>query len=394
MIKKFGQYFTKNTVLQNKVVSFILNNPSEILEPSVGRGDLIFSTLSSFPSVLVDCFEIDEKINLINKNSQINLKYCDFLEEQITKKYKTIIGNPPYVKTSRGNLYIDFIEKCVNLLDTDGELIFIIPSDFFKLTSASSLISFMLENGHFTHLYRPNNESLFESASIDIIIFRYQKTLSQSDIVQYSEGYPTESQSEMRICHSNGIITLSPINEIQSTQYHVHDFFDVYVGMVSGKDSIFKNESLGNIKVLTDENTYSNFIFTESFPSNDKDIDNYLCSNKEELLDRKIKKFNEKNWWSWGAPRNIKIIKKSFGLNCIYIKTLTRAKNVSFIGNVEYFGGSLILLVLKSNFSYINLKKINKYFNSEEFKFNYTYANRFKIGHKQICNSIIPKKYL
>ena len=39
--KHFGQYFTKNVDLQKKVYEFIHNNPETILEPSVGRGDLV-----------------------------------------------------------------------------------------------------------------------------------------------------------------------------------------------------------------------------------------------------------------------------------------------------------------------------------------------------------------
>ena len=63
--------------------------------------------------------------------------YGDFMKQTITKTYKTIVGNPPYVRTKKGNLYIDFTEKCYNLLDDNGELIFIVPSDFLKLTCAS-----------------------------------------------------------------------------------------------------------------------------------------------------------------------------------------------------------------------------------------------------------------
>lgn len=43
---KLGQYFTKNLQLKNKVYDFILNNPTTILEPSVGRGDLVDYVLS------------------------------------------------------------------------------------------------------------------------------------------------------------------------------------------------------------------------------------------------------------------------------------------------------------------------------------------------------------
>ena len=104
-----------------------------------------------------------------------NVIYEDFIEADVKKKYKTIIGNPPFVRTTTGNLYIDFIEKCYNLLLNNGELIFIIPSDFFKLTSASKLLNIMITNGTFTHIYHPHNENLFENASIDVIVFRYCK---------------------------------------------------------------------------------------------------------------------------------------------------------------------------------------------------------------------------
>ena len=39
--KKLGQYFTKNEILQDIVYKLILNSPNKILEPSVGRGDLV-----------------------------------------------------------------------------------------------------------------------------------------------------------------------------------------------------------------------------------------------------------------------------------------------------------------------------------------------------------------
>lgn len=108
------------------------------------------------------------------------VNYTDFLGDDISIKYETIIGNPPYVKKEKGNLYIDFIEKCYSLLENNGELIFIVPSNFTKLTSASKLINVMLETGNFTHFIYPNKENLFLNASIDVMVFRYCKTLKLS----------------------------------------------------------------------------------------------------------------------------------------------------------------------------------------------------------------------
>ena len=35
------------------------------------------------------------------------------------------------------------------------------------------------------------------------------------------------------------------------------------------------------------------------------------------------------------------------------------------------------------------LQHITHYLNSDDFKKNYTYSGRFKIGHKLLCNSLL-----
>ena len=48
---KLGQYFTTNIELQNKVYEFILNKPSNILEPSIGQGDLVVFIKEKIPKL-------------------------------------------------------------------------------------------------------------------------------------------------------------------------------------------------------------------------------------------------------------------------------------------------------------------------------------------------------
>ena len=167
-----GQYFTTHIELKQKVFDFILNSPSNILEPSIGQGDLVAFVTEKIPNIIFDMYEIDRNIELLDKIQKDKVVYGDFMKQTITKTYKTIVGNPPYVRTKKGNLYIDFIEKCYNLLEDNGELIFIVPSDFLKLTSASALLNVMMMHGTFTHIYHPHNEKMFENASIDVIVFR------------------------------------------------------------------------------------------------------------------------------------------------------------------------------------------------------------------------------
>ena len=372
--KEHGQYFTKDISLQNKVYEFVKNNPKVILEPSCGAGHLV----NNYPNKKTnfDCYELDETIDFLIDIKTIT--FGDFLKQEIKKKYKTIIGNPPYVKTSKGNLYIDFIDICVDLLKKEGELVFIIPSDFLKLTSAIKTINKMLDNGHFTDIYHPHDEHLFENATVDIIVFRYVKTKNKDNKIQYND-------KEMYINANNGIITFSD-NEFTNSKL-ISDLFNVYVGMVTGREKIYKNEDLGNFKMLNGEDKIDNYIFIKEYPSNDDKINKYLEDNKEQLMKRKIRKFNEDNWFEWGAPRNISKIEDNFDKKCIYVKNLTRNEKVAFKGNVNYFSGGLIMLLPKKED--INLDEITDYLNTEEFKQNYTYANRFKIGQKQLLNGII-----
>ena len=66
---------------------------------------------------------------------------------------------------------------------------------------------------------------------------------------------------------------------------------------------------------------------------------------------------------------------------------MTRQKEVAFKGKVQYFGGSLLCLIPKTD--KVDLDKVIKILNSEEFQENYKYAGRFKIGQKQVCNIIL-----
>ena len=372
--KEQGQYFTKDITLQNKTYEFVKNNPDVILEPSCGAGHLV----SNYPNkkTKFDCYELDENIEFIIDREDIH--FGDFLEQTIEKKYKTIIGNPPYVKTSKGNLYINFVDRCVDLLQDDGELIFIIPSDFLKLTCATNTITKMIENGNFTHIYHPHNENLFENATVDVFIFRYVKTTIHTNKIIHND-------EDMFINVSNGIITFSETDTMNSKK--ISDMFNVYVGMITGKESIYKNKELGNFKMLNAKDKIEKYIFIKEYPTPDEKINKYMNDNKEILMSRRIRRFNEKNWFEWGAPRNITTIEGNLGKECIYVKNLTRNKEVAFKGEVTYFGGSLLMLLPKEETD--NLDEIVEYLNTDCFKKNYTYSNRFKIGQKQLLNGIL-----
>jgi adenine-specific DNA-methyltransferase len=232
--------------------------------------------------------------------------------------------------------------------------------------------------GSFTDFLFPHDESLFEEAAVDILVFRYEKGLLQKT---------TQLNNKTMLCNiSNGIITFSD-KEIKGTA--LSTLFDVYVGLVSGKDEVYKNP-MGNITILNDKDKLDKYIFVKTYPSNIVDIDTHLKLHKSQLLDRRIKKFNEKNWFEWGAPRNIKTIEQNLGKPCIYVRNMSRSQTVAFIDKVQYFGGSLLCLIPKQTTTPVQIKSTVEFLNSNELQKDYIYSGRFKIGHKQVCNIVLP----
>lgn len=379
--KSLGQYMTVADDLQQFVYTNI-RNTGPLLEPSFGRGHLLKKILESNPDYPMVCCELDASLKpIVSFNEYQTILYGDFLAHDFgDRRFKTIVGNPPYVKHISGNIYLQFIEKCYRLLDIGGELIFIVPSDFIRLTSAAKLIQEMYQHGQFTDWYFPHDEHLFEDANIDVVVFRYTRIVA-----------PIQEQCMMNgqsmFCNMrNGILTFS---NLRAKGTPLSDMFNVYVGMVSGKEDVFR-VPFGTARILTDKDTIHNYIFTTKFPTDSPEINTHLLLHKTELMERKIRKMTESNWFEWGAPRNILAMDQHEGQQCIYIRNLTRKAEIAFKGCVRRFGGALLCLIPKTAMSHQQMDSIVLYLNSEEFKKEYIFSGRFKIGHKQVCNILLP----
>ena len=415
-MKELGQYFTKNESLLKNLKEFIKNKPKQILEPSIGEGHIIDylkkDPNQTFQNTEFIMIEIDKNLIPLSSINKEEIHYVDFLEYNPNQKFQTIIGNPPYVKKKgKPNLYVEFIKKCVNLLENNGELIFIIPSDFFQLTSSAKLINQMMSQGKFTHIYHPNKENLFEEASIDVLIFRFQKIENINQNISNEIKTNIIYNNEMKyVNNNNGSLTFSSAyqnsihnsnqnnkNQIKLQNIKVGDYFEVYVGMVSGNEKLLKNSTYGNIEILTGENNIEKYIFLTNYPTENKNLNEYLELNKEELKQRKVRKIDDTNWFEFGLPRNKKHIDKIIykyndkiinnKTKCLYMYNLTRKKEVCFQSHVQYFGGNLLILIPKQE---INLEETMNYFNSNEFKEQYMFSNRFKINHKNLKECYVP----
>lgn len=363
--RNLGQFFSPKKLV-DKCISLIQNHSGRLLEPCCGK--LAFKECLNDKSVFI---EIDER--LIEDERILNM---DFFDYPIEEKFDTIIGNPPYVDNKffsvshetklkiEANLYLHFIEKCFNHLKNNGELIFIVPREFIKLTSARRINQALIDNGTITHFYDYGDEKLFSEASPNICIFRYEKN---------NFSYKTKTfNGEKHLLIKDGIISFSNTLRVRS----LGDFFDIKVGAVSGKDDLFVCDS-------GDE-----FVFSQTAKTGElkkmiyERYDIKLEQYKEILINRKIKKFDEKNWWSWGRSVNFRENESRIYVNC-----KTRNKQPFFLSECKKWDGSVLALFPKIP---LNLEKIKDRLNTLDWEeMGFVSGGRYLFAQKSLKEAMV-----
>lgn len=337
---KFGQYFTPKIVAEFMVSLAQINSNSKVLEPSCGEG-VFLEVLQEKGVRHLDAYEIDTELG-----RQFDfIKYESFVTAKCSTSYDLIIGNPPYIRwknledslkdelashplwTKYFNslcdyLYI-FILKSIELLNENGQLIFICPEYWMNTTHSISLRNYMVENGYFECIYHFNETPIFNNATVSVVVFKYiksQRKPSKIEVVKYYKNKALTPEILEQIQNKNTTHQdikrfvapqfekdkrwlLSDINEIKkierfekscSTQVQIeHNLFDQKVtssyptigdicdignGMVSGLDKAFQL----NVEVLNEKeetNTIQVIKAKNLTPYLYKDITKYIFVN-------------------------------------------------------------------------------------------------------------------
>ena len=361
---KEGQYFTKSSHVQDVMYSFIFNNPSCILEPCVGRGDLVQYVQSKI-DVKFDCYEIDNTLPFVIPKEDIT--FCDFLTVTSKKKYKTILCNPPYYESCK------FILKCVEMLDYKGELIFIIPFSFFHSPESRHVLQKLYKKGRITHLMYPDNKNLLEGIELDIIICRFYNQSAWSHEIWYNRT----SQYAYLI---NGYLQITSYPLSTTNIPKIKDVFDCYMGCECGYPDIFKHFHLGNVYMRNISGELSPYILAKQFPTENKHINTYLSSVKKKLK----KRTDDKKWYKWKDTTNLDIMGKYEGGACIYIRLNSKTNVIAVKGYVNYFENNVMMLLPTNN--KIKLKEAVQYFNSKHFVNSFRTITRYIIDPELFKN--------
>lgn len=332
-VAALGQVFTPATIVGQMLA--LLQNTGRVLEPSCGDG-AFFARLPAKRRVGI---ELDARHCPAGALNQ------DFFAYPTSEQFASIIGNPPYVRyqdipadtralldgehfDGRSNLYLFFIEKCLRHLQPGGELVFITPRDFLKATSAVRLNALLYAAGTITDFIDLGDAKIFTDATPNCAIWRFERdnfsrrTRYQSDA---SDGV-----EERHFLFAGGHLAFSRA----AHGLVLGELMQVKVGAVSGADSIFSSDKNGNADFVCSETVSSGqtrrMIFDLEHPS--------LRPHKSALLARRIRRFDERNWWQWGRRHFVSERPR------IYVNGKTRQPAPFFLHPSTFYDGSVLAL--------------------------------------------------
>jgi len=218
--RSLGQFFTPFKIAQF-MSEWILNNPEQnlkILDPAAGFGiferALEYENKTNGKNLEFKIWEIDDSISMelskiiqkLNINAEIFSD--DFLNGAWEEKYDGIIANPPYykhhhisnksevhqkicLKTSfkfsvQTNIYCWFLIKSLNLLNDDGRLAFIVPSEFLNANYGEQIKNYLRQSELMIHLVNIHfQKNVFENALTTSIIILGEKVREKHDAISF-----------------------------------------------------------------------------------------------------------------------------------------------------------------------------------------------------------------
>ncbi|MDR0575976.1 MAG: class I SAM-dependent methyltransferase [Candidatus Accumulibacter sp.] len=343
-IAALGQIFTPRAIVDCMLT--LVRNRGRVLEPACGDG----AFLRHFPGAMG--IEIDPR------HAPPGAEVMNFFELSEDERFATIIGNPPYVRyqdispgtrrlargsvlDGRANLYLFFIEKCLRHLEPDGELIFITPRDLLKATSAVPLNRLLYATGTITDFIDLGDARLFDEVTPNCAIWRFQKgetsrrsRFAALDQNRGAAGLKQPAWEKRRFVETGGHLLFTR----HGYPLRLSDIAFVKVGAVSGADGIFASEAHGTrdfvCSTTVSDGKTRRMIWCE--PGEPPPA--ALAPHKERLLARRIRRFDETNWWQWGrgyfqseAPR-------------VYVNGKTRRPAPFFVHDCPHYDGSVLAI--------------------------------------------------
>lgn len=324
-VEQLGQVFTRDDVVTRMLA--LRRNSGRVLEPSAGDG--------AFSSRLPGCTAVELDASVAPAGARV----MDFFAFAPDEQFDTIVGNPPYVRHQdilpstralldstlfdlRSNLYLFFIEKSVRHLKPGGELIFIVPREFTKLTAARRLNAWLFEQGSITDFIETGDSRVFGAYVPNCAVFRFEK--GRMDRRMHDGRRFHCEQGQLMFLRGDYGVPLSAL-------------FDVRVGAVSGADDVFVHPE-GNMDFVCSTTVDTGLTRRVFF-----DVRNEILEqHKAKLLARRVRPFGEHNWWRWGRVHHRSDAAR------IYVNGKTRKPRPFFLHDCPHYDGAVLALFARS----------------------------------------------
>jgi adenine-specific DNA-methyltransferase len=291
----YQAYYTDSQPLVSYMVAMLDVQPdSTILEPAAGNGAFIQALLGA--DLKIDAYELaPDAVQSLRDTfgTQIQIFHADMLmDERLTARiaayngYDRIIANPPYgawleyeqrnvLKRRYPDLYIKetyalFLYRCVQLLNPDGKLVFIMPDTWLTLHRHTALRKYLLDNttileiAQFPSSFFPRVH--FGYANLSILTLQKRQYPAQHEFTVYTgfrdvgQLIHKESVTRQTIKQADMVANLdhalfisgnsAGMNLINDAALRVGDIADCVTGFYSGNDKRF-------LKTRLDKKHYS-----------------------------------------------------------------------------------------------------------------------------------------
>lgn len=411
-----------------------------VCDLSCGSGNLLLPMLEAlielskeitgkylFYSNWITGFDINqEAVKILQKKGEELLRKYSlsgnidiFHEDGLTfegKKFDIILGNPPYLgeknnketfykikNTSFGKKYYEgkmdyfyfFIEKGIELLENEGELIYLTTNYWLKADNAKKLRYALKKSGSFREITLYNTSLFTKAKGQHNIIFNWKKTEKKDETVKITLPEKSFQSTNTQIYDENGKIILADNetreynnNVLKVSNYRLDDLVNINQGIVSGHDKafvfdsfqeqfkdylkpFFKNKDIG--KYSNDKNSFW-ILYLDRESELTPVLENYLMDFYDILSARREAQINRIKWWQLQWSRD----KEIFSKPKILVRQRCKTNQFSY-DDGEFYGSADIYFITTKNEN-INIFYILGYMNSTSFLkwFKYNGKNKGK----------------
>lgn len=237
---KFGQYFTPKVVAEFMIGLADISTNSKILEPCCGEG-IFLKILQKNGYKNLTAFEIDKEL----ATDFPFVRYESFISAMLDEKFDLIIGNPPYIRWKNleddlkrelttnpiwnkyfnslcDYLYI-FILKSIELLNENGQLIFICPEYWMNTTNSIVLRNYMVQHGYFEQIYHFNETPVFDKVTVSIVVFKFIKSNKKTNKIKVAKFYANQKLTSETLENLRHNIPFKDAEYLQVSQFKTNE---------------------------------------------------------------------------------------------------------------------------------------------------------------------------